>query len=336
MKKNTKKVSIIVPVYKSEMFLKKCIDSILMQTYENIELILVDDGSPDNSGQICEEYLKADKRVIVIHKKNGGTCEARNVGLEHVSGEYVMFVDGDDWLCNDCVEYLLNLIEKNNADMSMTDSIFTTRNFKQNSYDWERKLTPEEATCEILYVKTPVGPWNKLYSTDIIRKNNLTFSVPWFGEGLWFSVMAAQYSNTIAYGHRKVYVYRKNNPNSGTTVRNVQHGINSLKNIEFIKEKLIVRTDKTRAAADWHIWKNNFNLLVFIIGAKAKNEFQLEYRNALKNVRGMVKKVLLNSEVNVKGKIEIIGLSLFPRSAAKCAIFLKTYMFNKDKKRGIE
>lgn len=330
---NNKMVSVIVPVYKSEMFLDKCIQSILSQTYANLELILVDDGSPDNSGKMCDNYAKKDKRVVVIHKENGGTCSARNAGLERVNGQYIMFVDGDDWLALDCIEYLMRIMQENDADMSMTDCVFTTRNMKQNEVDNIRKLTPEQATCEILYVKTPVGPWNKLYATDIVKNNNLTFSVPWFGEGLWFSVMAAQYSHTIAYGHRKVYIYRKNNPNSGTTVRNVQHGLNSLNNIEYIKEQLVVKTGKTENAANWHIWKNNFNLIVFIIGAHAQKEYKEQYISALRKVKKMMPDVLTNSAVGFKRKAEIIGLSLFPRSAAVCAIITKRIMFWKDRSK---
>lgn len=107
-----KKVSIIVPVYKSEKYLHKLVDSVLNQTYKNIELILVDDESPDDSGRICDDYARMDKRVTVIHKKNGGCCDARNKGLEVATGEYLMLADGDDWLESDCVEYLVGLMEK--------------------------------------------------------------------------------------------------------------------------------------------------------------------------------------------------------------------------------
>ena len=92
------KVSIIVPVYNSENFLTKCVNSILQQSYKNIELILVDDESPDKSGEICDRYAQEDHRVVTIHKSNGGTCEARNVGLDHATGKYLMFADGDDWM----------------------------------------------------------------------------------------------------------------------------------------------------------------------------------------------------------------------------------------------
>lgn len=326
------KVSIIVPVYKSEAFLHQCIDSVLAQTYQDIELILVDDGSPDNSGKICDEYALKDNRIHVIHKNNGGTCEARNIGMQQASGKYLMFMDGDDWLAKNCVEYLLRLLQQTGAEMAMTSEVFTTRNFKQNKDRWIKKLTPEQAVCEILYVKTPVGPWNKLYTTEVIKKNHLNFSVPWFGEGLWFSVMAAQYSNFVAYGNQKVYVYRKNNPNSGTTVRNVQHGLNSLQNIYYIKEKLIIRTKNTEYAANWHIWKNNFNLLVFIIGANAQKEYRREYDMALCKLRQMMMSVFFHSNISIRRRIGIIGLSLMPKLAAKCAVMLKEYMFKKDVK----
>ena len=92
------KVSIIVPIYRSESFIYKLVDSILAQTYKNIELILVDDESPDNCPKICDEYEKKDKRVIVIHQKNTGTCGARNAGLKKASGKYLTFADGDDWM----------------------------------------------------------------------------------------------------------------------------------------------------------------------------------------------------------------------------------------------
>lgn len=101
------KVSIIVPVYNSERFIKKCIDSVLNQTYKNIELILVDDCSPDNSPMLCDEYAKEDQRVRVIHQKNSGAGVARKTGLNESNGEYVMFVDSDDWVELDMIEQCL-------------------------------------------------------------------------------------------------------------------------------------------------------------------------------------------------------------------------------------
>ena len=116
------KVSAIVAIYKSEKFLPKLIESIINQTWQNLEVLLVDD-----SGTICDEYAANDDRIRVIHKKNGGACEARNLGLAEATGEYIIIIDGDDWLELDYVEYLMNLVHQTGAEMAMTDKIFTTR-----------------------------------------------------------------------------------------------------------------------------------------------------------------------------------------------------------------
>ena len=97
------KISIIVPVYKVELYLEKCINSILNQTFKDFELILVDDGSPDRCGEICDEYAKKDNRIVVVHKENGGQASARNVGLDIARGDYIGFVDSDDWIERDMV-----------------------------------------------------------------------------------------------------------------------------------------------------------------------------------------------------------------------------------------
>ena len=98
MNETTPKISVIVPVYKAEAYLHRCVDSILAQTFQDFEVLLIDDGSPDRSGEICDEYARKDKRVRVFHKENGGVSSARNMGLDNARGEYVCFVDSDDWL----------------------------------------------------------------------------------------------------------------------------------------------------------------------------------------------------------------------------------------------
>lgn len=110
-------ISIIVPVYKVEMYLCKCIHSILNQTYENFELILIDDGSPDSCPEICDEYAKKDQRILVIHQENSGLSVARNMGLKRAKGEYILFVDSDDYIELDACENLIDLAEKYNVDI---------------------------------------------------------------------------------------------------------------------------------------------------------------------------------------------------------------------------
>lgn len=114
----THTISIIVPVFNCEKYLDRCLQSILNQTYKNIEIILVDDGSTDSSGRICDEYSKRDSRIRVFHKKNGGQSSARNVGLDNAKGEFIGFVDSDDWIEPDTMKYLVNLLIDNKADIA--------------------------------------------------------------------------------------------------------------------------------------------------------------------------------------------------------------------------
>ena len=135
------KVSIIIPIFNDEKYINYCVDSILKQTYQNIEVILVNDGSIDNSKEICDRYQNTDKRVVVINKENGGVSSARNVGIKQSSGKYIMFVDGDDWIEINTVSKLVDLIQKNGVDAYLTnayykdESVLIPDNFKLKSED---------------------------------------------------------------------------------------------------------------------------------------------------------------------------------------------------------
>ena len=129
-----KKVSVIIPVYNVEKYLKECIQSVLRQTYKNLEIILVDDGSKDNSGNICDEYAKRDERIKVIHKKNGGLSDARNAGIDICTGEYIAFLDSDDFIEEDMYEFLVKNLEKAKADISICQVYYVYKNAKQTTH----------------------------------------------------------------------------------------------------------------------------------------------------------------------------------------------------------
>lgn len=327
-----KTVSIVVPLYNSAKFMPKLIDSLINQTYREIEIILVDDGSPDESGKIADNYSSIDRRIKVIHQKNAGTCVARNKGMEIATGEYLMFADGDDWLERDCVEYLVSLMEHNKAQMSMTDSVFTTRDRVQNEHDNIRVWNNTTAVAAIIntfYI--PVGPWNKLYTSKIIRDNNINFSVAWFGEGLYFSTMAAQSCSRIAVGHRKVYNYRLNNPHSGTTEKKVINGINALKNILYIRDHLVVNSQDIQDALNWHICTNNYLLLSYIVNANAVNEYKVEYAECKKNLKHYLPLALKNKYLSNRQKLSLIADSLFPDQMAEHGEKKAKREFSKDR-----
>lgn len=311
------KITIIVAVYNSEKFLRKNIESIINQTYKNLEIILVDDGSPDNSPAICDEYAAMDDRIEVIHKKNGGTCEARNYGLARTTGKYVSIIDGDDWLEPDYVEYLINLIKVTDSDMAMTDHIFTTRDRQQIKNDNIEIWTNEEAATAIIYPRIAIGPWNKMYKVSMLKEHNLTFSVPWSGEGLYFSCMAAQFSNHVGVGHRKIYNYRLNNTQSGLTNYRVIMGTNALENIKYIGKVSAIRTPRFMNAVNWHIWKNYNYVLFLIIATNSIRENKDLYKDCLKNIRRRLFDVVLYSEFGIKSKLKMIFKGVFPVYCAK-------------------
>lgn len=311
------KVTAIVAIYKSEKFLPKLIESIVNQTWSNLEILLVDDGSPDKSGVICDDYAKGDERIRVIHKKNGGACEARNVGLSKATGEYITIIDGDDWLESDYIEYLMKIVHKTGAEMAMTDHIFTTRDRQQVAKDKIEKWTKEEAFCGIIYPRIPIGPWNKIYKTELLRKNNINFSRPWSGEGLYFSAMAAQYANCVGVGHRKIYNYRLNNVNSGLTNYNLIMGTNALENIKFIKENRHIRTKETEYACNWHIWKNYGYTLFLIIATNSIIENKSLYNECIHNIRTRLLDVLLHSKLGIRMKWNMLLQGIAPVLWAK-------------------
>ena len=128
------KISVIVPVYNVEQYLERCVDSIINQTYKNLEIILVNDGSTDNSGQLCDELAKKDDRIRVIHKKNGGLSDARNVGIDEAESELIGFIDSDDYIDEDMYELLINNMKNANADLSMCGHFDVYNNVPEAQY----------------------------------------------------------------------------------------------------------------------------------------------------------------------------------------------------------
>lgn len=177
-----KKVSVIVPVYNSERFLLQCIDSILQQTYHNIELILINDGSTDNSGKICNNYAKKDSRVHVMHQENMGVSAARNAGIHHATGDYLQFVDSDDFIDSNMTETLVKALEKNSAslvicgykriDSSTRECIQNNCSSKVGFYSFDEMLN----FLDYLYIKFFINsPCNKIYRAQIIKDNSILY-----------------------------------------------------------------------------------------------------------------------------------------------------------------
>lgn len=236
------KISVIVPVYNVEKYLAKCLDSIVNQTYDNLEIILVDDVSLDGSGKICDEYAARDRRVRVIHRtENGGASCARNDGLDVAAGDYIMFMDSDDWMAEDACETLLDGLREYQADCCVGHCSVVL--------DRDDKLIPLESARPAVHCDTSVeamktvllkeaAAWNRIYPRRVFE--NQRFIVGRINEDEVMMLRLYAEMERIVFLDKDTYYYRKR-PNSVTTsafsVKQMDFVYNSLENLEFVREK---------------------------------------------------------------------------------------------------
>ncbi len=204
-------ISVIVPVYKVEPYLRECVDSILAQTFTDFEIILVDDGSPDNCGIICDEYAEKDNRIIVIHQENGGLSAARNAGLDVARGEYVSFIDSDDVVSPEYLEILYGQLVNNRCDISICDNIEFTKECSQiehivNGY---LTVTGRDATKGIYDNKkrVPVMAWGKIYKIKLFE--NTRFPEGRIHEDNYIVPILLYRSEKVCIVKSKLYAYRQ-------------------------------------------------------------------------------------------------------------------------------
>lgn len=195
------KISIIIPVYKVEAYIGKCIESILSQSYSDFELLLIDDGSPDKSGEICDEYTKKDTRVNVIHIKNGGPSNARNIGLTMASGSYVCFIDSDDWVEKDFLLHLIDNYEKNGFGVVIAGHI---RDGKTQIVKSHREKKYLKKDFPIMCDEANLCNWgyshDKLYDLKVIKDNDINFPVEIkYSEDLIFLLRYIQFCDWVKF-----------------------------------------------------------------------------------------------------------------------------------------
>lgn len=229
-------ISIIIPVYKVEKYLRRCLDSVLSQTLSNWECILVDDGSPDQSGAICDDYATQDERFRVIHKPNGGVSSARNEGLDKAQGEYLCFIDSDDWVRPQYLEHLhqysSDLIISGLYNVNEKGEIFRTKQFKNEFLDI-LKIDLDGFQRSIFSSK---GPCCKLFKNSIIQKHNLRFKEGIHAsEDFLFVLSYVAYCNKIYTVQDVDYYYQYN---SGSLVSRIWPYEDELK-LNYLFEKVI-------------------------------------------------------------------------------------------------
>ena len=294
------KISVIIPVYNVEKYINKCVDSIINQTYKNLEIILVDDGSTDNSGKICEEYKIIDHRIKVVHKENGGLSDARNKGIEIATGRYIGFVDSDDYIEKDMYSNLLNELKVNNADISVCKYKKVTEDYNKcdyvQSYENKIRILDNITAIELLISDSYMDnyAWNKLYKKELFENVRYPYGKKMEDLGTTYKIFDRAkkivYTNYIGY----FYLQRKNS---------ILHSIDTdfVKDLkELINERyidIINKYPELKVKADinrlkyikiyfMHIAKNNRSELI------KEKEYKEEYEFFKKNYKKYKKELL--------------------------------------------
>ena len=294
-------VSVIVPVYNAEKYLSRCIDSILAQTFTNFELLLINDGSKDNSGKICDEYAAKDSRVHVFHKENGGASAARNYGLDKAVGKYICFVDADDWVNKD---YLEKLLPTDDEEMVVCSFMYETMESFFLSNIIRDKNNIETVLHLLLDHMAVCAPWCKIMRRDIIEQNNIRFDVNVSaGEDMLF--VCDYFSaglNKIRTISQPLYHYHVADNGS------LSHRIVDFATTEYVLDCIKERVDKLSKVYDWNCndgYKRHiitqFNNMVAYVRTKSSLIERLKYMKRIVN-NPHIRELLSDSDYIVKRK----------------------------------
>ncbi len=329
-------ITIVVPFYNRECYLEECVNSILKQDYTNIEVILVDDGSKDNSNKIAKDFTIKDSRVKLFCQKNSGVSTARNTGIENANGEYICFIDSDDYISNDYISYFYKLIKENNAQIALTPMLrkFNSSNQIDDEIKKEDNIeiwSGTKATIEMLHYNVVISPCNKMISKKLIDKNNVRFNKKLsFGEGFNFSVDCFQRANTVVVGHRKVYNYRVDNPDSVMTKFSMKLITGSIEAQKTIKSNLVNKTEELLQACKYANWHTYCDCLNTMIGCKVIKKYKEEYKDIKKVCRNDALCVF-KADIPKKEKIKGLAYFISPYGTAKLINHFRIRKFTIDK-----
>ena len=223
-------ISVIVPIYNVEKYIRRCIESILAQTFADFELLLVDDGSSDNCPSVCDSYAERDTRVIVIHKANGGLPAARKSGFERAKGDYIAFVDGDDWVELQYLELLYACAKENNSDLVFCGF---KKQYAHKTECEDHQLPADKNDMVSLYLRFPVymnSFCNKLIRTNLLQKDDVSFPFGIsMGEDMFVTFKLVQYASRISQVHEALYNYDRSNEHSITHTITEKHAQDHLR-----------------------------------------------------------------------------------------------------------
>lgn len=313
---NTKKISIIVPIYNMETYLERCVDSILKQTYSNLEIILVDDGSSDSSPKMCDQYAVKDPRIKVVHKTNGGLSSARNAGLDNATGDYIGFVDSDDYISTDMYNVLVGRLEESDCDIA--NAMYVRADENGNTFpsrvphNTDTEISSEQFVRELMLHTGDVSVCTKLFRAEIF--NGIRFPEGKLNEDLLFMLEVFTKVNKVAFAAHVGYYYfvRSGSTSSGYGKAVIDMVDNSLRAKELVDIAFPnIRTETERFAMYQHM---AYLLLVPKSEATKNNAV---YKNALRYLRRHALRSIPNKYLSTKNKITILMLAVMPQGTAK-------------------
>ena len=302
-------ITIIVPIYKVEEYIDKCINSILNQTYKNLEIILVDDGSPDRCGSICDEYAKKDNRIVVIHKENGGLSDARNAGIEKAHGKYISFIDSDDFVTADYIEYMYRMLKKENVKLAVCgiQVVWKKTKMKQDNKLNCYKYTAEEAFNNLLWSKgIEISAYGKLYDRELWEKNKFPKGKVYEDTYVMYKIF--EEAKNLVYGEKKSYFYiaRKGSisKQKGFNKNEEDYILHTKIMLDYIEKKY----PNLNIAVKRYGMYARFRILRMLVFTKPRNR-KLEIK--IKNwIERNYKEILNNSNTPLRDKIAIVSLRI--------------------------
>lgn len=325
------KVSVIIPIYNVEQYLERCVESVRKQSYQNLEIILVDDGSPDQCSQICEDYKKKDRRIKVVHKNNGGLSSARNKGIEVAEGSYVCFVDSDDWIENRHVEDMMSLIYKDKYAWIVTglsiDFVYDRISNKIRSQVPMKECRTSEGLGYLLQDELFNSSCNKLYSRKLIQNSGLKFEVgsePM--EDFIFNCQYARNVQTIIQNSATSYHYMRQDGVSMTNVY-IPDLYDKSKRGNILLDQLYRQCD----SSDEGVLKAYRKTYIYRIFSCVPNLYRKNYKEPIKKriqvYRDMKSDYNLRNYM-VSSNIDDIYIKSFAYLLLHCPAFLMDLIYN--------